>query len=120
MDAEYVVWTDESPWPTDVKTLIPFLEDMRSHLGTNYRKIVADAGYESEENYEYLKKNDMTSYIKPKTYECEKKRSFKNAIGNRENMTYDRVTDSYICANGKRVECQGTKKGKSRKEPLRM
>lgn len=29
-------------------------------------------------------------------------------------MTYDRVTDSYICANGKRVECQGTKKGKSR------
>lgn len=114
VDAEYVVWTDESPWPTDVKTLIPFLEDMRSHLGTNYRKIVADAGYESEENYEYLKKNDMTSYIKPKTYECEKKRSFKNAIGNRENMTYDRVTDSYICANGKRVECQGTKKGKSR------
>lgn len=40
-------------------------------MGTNYRKIVADAGYESEENYEYLKKNDMTSYIKPKTYECE-------------------------------------------------
>lgn len=110
VDAEYVVWTGESPWPTDVKTLIPFLEDLREHLGSNYRKIVADAGYESEENYEYLLKNGMISFIKPNNYEISKKHSFQNAIWRRENMAYDAATDSYLCANGKQVKCEGTKK----------
>ena len=114
VDAEYVVWTGESPWPTDVKTLIPFLEDLREHLGSNYRKIVADAGYESEENYEYLLKNGMISFIKPNNYEISKKHSFQNAIWRRENMAYDVTTDSYLCANGKQVKCEGTKKRKSR------
>ena len=92
VDAEYVVWTGESPWPTDVKTLIPFLEDLREHLGSNYRKIVADAGYESEENYEYLLKNGMISFIKPNNYEISKKHSFQNAIWRRENMaSYNKV-----------------------------
>lgn len=114
VDAEYVVWTGESPWPTDVKTLIPFLEDLREHLGSNYRKIVADAGYESEENYEYLLKNGMISFIKPNNYEIFKKHSFQDAIWRRENMAYDAATDSYLCANGKQVKCEGTKKRKSR------
>ncbi|WP_278675942.1 IS1182 family transposase [Acidaminococcus fermentans] len=114
VDAEYVVWTGESPWPTDVKTLIPFLEDLREHLGTNYRKIVADAGYESEENYAYLLKNGMISFIKPNNYEISKKHSFQNAIWRRENMAYDAATDSYLCTNGKQVKCEGTKKRKSR------
>ena len=40
----------------------------------NYQKIVADAGYESEENYVYLSKHNQTSYIKPQNYEQLKKK----------------------------------------------
>lgn len=39
------------PQPTDTTTLIPFLKSMEESLNFKYLKIVADAGYESEENY---------------------------------------------------------------------
>ena len=47
----------------------PFLKDMESHLGFKYSEIVADAGYESEENYLFIEGNGQTAYIKPQNYE---------------------------------------------------
>ena len=41
---------------------------------------MADAGYESEENYVYLEKNKQNSFIKPQTYESMKKARFKKNI----------------------------------------
>ena len=52
-EAQFIVWADVFPKPTDTTTLIPFLEGMHQHLGRKYPNIVADAGYESEENYAY-------------------------------------------------------------------
>ena len=46
------------------QTLIPFVKDMEEHLSFHYRDIVADAGYESEENYLFLEGNGQTAYIK--------------------------------------------------------
>ena len=64
VDSEYITWIDISPHPTDTRTLIPFLKDMENHLGFKYSEVVADAGYESEENYLLLwlnVKNSMES-----------------------------------------------------------
>ena len=61
----------------DAATLIPMLNDMLEKLGHKYTNIIADSGYESEENYRYLGKEDMTRYIKPQTYEIWRKKSFK-------------------------------------------
>ena len=52
------------PNPSDSKTLIPFLDKI-SNLNLNIKNIVADAGYESISNYEYLEKMGYNSYIKP-------------------------------------------------------
>lgn len=57
VDSEYITWIDISPRPTDTRTLIPFLKDMEKHLGFKYSEIVADAGYESEENYFFIEGN---------------------------------------------------------------
>lgn len=56
VDSEYITWIDISAKPTDTGTLIPFLKDMEKHLCFRYQEIVADAGYESEENYLFLEK----------------------------------------------------------------
>ena len=72
VDSEYITWIDISPRPTDTCTLIPFLKDMESHLGFKYSEIVADAGYESEENYLFIERNGQTAYIKPQNYEISK------------------------------------------------
>ena len=101
VDAEYVTWLDIYPNPTDTLTLIPFLKDMEKHLSFKYKNIVADAGYESEENYVFLEKNGQAGYIKPQNYELSKQRNFRKDISRRENMDYDPTTDTYKCKNGK-------------------
>ena len=60
VDAEYVTWLGIYPNPTDTLTLIPFLKDMEEHLSFKYKNIVADAGYESEENYVFIESNGQT------------------------------------------------------------
>lgn len=51
VDSEYITWLDISERPIDMRALIPLLKNMKVYLSLNYKEIVADAGYESEENY---------------------------------------------------------------------
>ena len=103
VDSEYIVATDIFSDRNDVWTFVPFLQRMEERLGFKYPTATADAGYESEEGYDYMKKNGQKPYIKPQTYEKWKKRSFKNDISKRENMIYDEENDTYICHNGKKL-----------------
>jgi transposase len=103
VDSDYIVWAAISPRPTDTRTLIPTLTDMQKNLGFKYENIVADAGYESEENYLFLEKNGQRSFIKPNNYEISRTRKFKTDISRRENMTYDADHDMYICFNHRRL-----------------
>lgn len=107
VDSEFIVWTGCFQNPADMTTFIPFLEEMRQHIGCSYQNIVADAGYESEENYQYLKDHAQKSFIKTKTFEQRKTKKYKEDIGRSENMTYDPETDEYTCANGKKLRPEG-------------
>lgn len=89
---------------TDSTTLIPFLENLETKIKARYQNIVADAGYESEENYLYLEEKGQTCYIKPQTYEQWKKRNFKKDIRKRENMIYNAELDEYTCHYGKQLK----------------
>lgn len=114
VDAEYITWLTIGPQPTDTTTLKPFLMEMDEHLAFKYKKIVADAGYESEENYAYIENEGQIAFIKPSNYEISKKRKYKNDISRVENMNYDAGTDSYLCKNGKRLKIVGTINRKSK------
>lgn len=104
VDAEYIVWLSIEQVTTDVRTLKPFLKEMEEQLSFKYEKIVADAGYESEENYAFIDQNDQEAFIKPSNYEISKTRKYKNDISRVENMDYDAETDTYVCGNGKRLK----------------
>jgi transposase len=114
VDSEYVVWITAGPQPTDTTTLIPFLESMKQEVGHVYPNVVADSGYESEENYLYLEKNVQAAYIKPSNYEQSQTRKYHTDIGRRENMLYDAASDSYLCSNQKKLIKIGTRKTKSK------
>lgn len=104
VDSEYVTWLKVGPEPTDTTTLIPFLKSMEENLKFKYKKIVADAGYESEENYLYIETNDQLSYIKPSNYEISKTRKYQKDISRIENMEYIENEDCYICENGRKLK----------------
>ena len=98
VEAEYIVGVGIFHSTTDVTTLVPFLTSMEARLSKKYEQIIADAGYESEENYAYLKTKHQKVFIKPTNYEQIRTRTFKAQIGKRENMTYDEASDTYTCA----------------------
>jgi transposase len=114
VDSEYITWLTVGPEPTDTTTLIPFLKRMESYLKFKYEKIVADAGYESEENYTYLEGNGQLAFIKPSNYEISKTRKYKNDIGRIENMEYNENGDYYICRNNKKLTVSNVIKRKSK------
>ncbi|MDO0136865.1 IS1182 family transposase [Clostridioides difficile] len=103
VDSEYIVWVSSGHQPTDTTTLIPFLKSIEDYTKFKYPKIVADSGYESEENYAFLEYNNQLSFIKPANYEISKTRKYKNDIGRIDNMDYDEKNDYYICKNSKKL-----------------
>jgi transposase len=114
VDSEYIAWLNVGHQPTDTTTLIPFIKSMENYLYFKYFKIVADAGYESEENYVYVKGNGQLSYIKPANYEISKTRKYQNDISRIENMDYTELGDYYTCKNNKKVTVNKIVKRKSK------
>ena len=103
VEGEYIVGVDVSSERSDQLTLIPFLDKLEKDLPEKFENVIADAGYESEENYMYLSKHNQKSYIKPQNYEKSKSKKFKEDISKRENMAYNIEEDYYICAYGKKL-----------------
>ena len=68
VESEYIVGVDSFTNRTDVQTLIPFLNRTRKHTNRVFENIIADAGYESSENYLYLEENGQYCFIKPHFY----------------------------------------------------
>lgn len=114
VDSEYIVWLTIGPQPTDTTTLIPFIKSMEAHLPFRYTNIVADAGYESEENYLFLEENGQTAFIKPANYEISKTRKYRQDISRVENMDYDQENDRYICSEGRSLTIKGTRREKTK------
>jgi len=103
VEGEYIVGVDISSERSDQLTLIPFLDKLEEELPMKFENVIADAGYESEENYNYLSEHNQNSYIKPQTYEKSKSKKSKRDISKRENMTYISEDDYYICSLGNKL-----------------
>ena len=115
VEGGYVIACQAFPDANDIRTLVPFLDTIYDMYGKRIENVICDAGYESEENYSYLKEHEHTTYIKPAMYDKWRKRSFKRDISKIENMEYDKEGNFYICSQGNRLEFQGTTTIKRRK-----
>ena len=97
----FIIGENISHHPSDMNTLKPFLKDLLEKNPNKLNKIVADAGYESEENYVFLAENNLTSYIKPSNYEKSKTRKYKKEQEIKKSLKYDEKQDKYISQEGK-------------------
>lgn len=105
VEGEYIVGVDISSERSDQNTLLPLLSRMEAGLqkaacDKRHACIVADAGYESEENYLGLQARGQLAYIKPQNYEKSKTRKYRTNVYLREHMPYDAATDTYTCPAG--------------------
>lgn len=103
VNSEYITGIETFPDRTDSRTLRPFLHRMEQFQQARYAEVVADAGYESMDNYLYLDETGQSCFIKPTNYEQKKTQKFRKQIGRIENMRYDQENDCFFCAQGRRL-----------------
>ena len=87
----YIIGFTVHPNPTDTKTFIPHLKYIEEKLGFLPKNIVADSGYGSEENYEYLEEKNLGNYVKYNKFHSEKKKKNRENPYLAENMAYDNL-----------------------------
>lgn len=97
----FVVGYDVFPNPTDTRTLKPHLENMERRLGTLPAHLIADAGYGSHENLDYLESKGIDAIVKYNTFHKEATRPWRTAPYRTENWPYDPISDSYSCPQGR-------------------
>lgn len=103
----------------DIHTLKPHIESYEELYETLPDVLTADAGYGSEENYDFLESKGIESYVKYNTFEKEQKKTNtlkdKREVFNRDNLYYNENEDFYVCPIGQRMDKIGefTSKTKS-------
>ncbi len=113
-NSEYILGIHVSSDRTDFSTLIPFVEELLAMYRRPIHSLVCDAGYESEENYAYLKRHHIDPFIKPSNHEYSKTRAYQKEMEFRLSMEYDEEDDRYTCKNGKRLNYKATRVRTSR------
>lgn len=93
---QFVLHYDIFPNPTDTRTLIPFIESAH-HLP---KQIVADAGYGSEENLDFLNNYGIDHLIKYGLFDKEQKKKFKLSHKNLNNWSFDEARNEFTHPEG--------------------
>jgi transposase len=88
----------------DITTLKPHLESYKRDIGRLPENIVADAGYGSLENYEYLEQEQVGAYVKYNYYYQEQQAKNKENPFRTENLYYNEQQDCYYCPMGQKMD----------------
>lgn len=102
----------------DMPVLKGHLEDTKTQLAaigkSMPKRLSADAGYGSEENYNYLELEGMENYVKYPGFYQEQRQSIKNNPFRSENLYYNTAEDYFVCPMGQHLTYRFTTKTKSK------
>lgn len=99
--------------PGDTATLGSHLEQFEKLYNKQSTKVVADAGYGSEQNYELMEDKHIEAFVKFNYFHKEQKRGFKQNIFHPDNLFYNAEQDYFVCPMGQHMEKIGTQNRKS-------
>ncbi len=98
---------------SDTTTYKEHLEEHKRLYGDYPKESIADAGYGSEENYEFAEQNHITPFVKYNYFHKEQKSKYKDDPFRSENLHYDPHSDRYFCPMGQPMECVGVIRNKT-------
>lgn len=92
----------------DIHTLKPHVNSFEYLYEFTPETLTADAGYGSEENYDFLEEKGIETYVKYNTFDKEqglsKKTKDKRKGFHRDDLHYNEKQDFYVCPMGQRME----------------
>jgi transposase len=89
--------------PGDTATYIPHMGSFNEKYEHYPDIAVADAGFGSAENYEFLDENGIQAYVKYNYFHKEQSRKFKLDISRVENLHYNAKDDYFVCPMGQKM-----------------
>ena len=96
------------PNPTDTLTFIPFLGSFPGRYGRFPKRVVADSGYGSEENYRFMDEAGIEGFVKYNRFHLENRPRYKPDTFHPDSLYYNEEGDYYICPMGQRMSRTGT------------
>jgi len=106
---QFITHFDFFPNPTDTLTMVPFFEGWEERYNAYPGTTVADAGYGSEENYEFMEGNEMEAFVKYNYFHAEQKKKFRENAFITQNLYYNATDDYFVCPMGQHLEKKGNK-----------
>ncbi|MCP4313552.1 MAG: IS1182 family transposase [Bacteroidetes bacterium] len=111
---QYILGYSLHQTSTDTGTLSAHIDEMKEQLGQTPEVLVVDAGYGSEENYEYLENKGIDAYVKFNNFHKEQTKKWKENPYRVENLHYNQELDCYFCPMGQAMTFIGQRTQKSK------
>lgn len=93
---------------TDTNTLISHLAQHIKHFKQKPSNVTADAGYGSEENYQWMEDKGITAYIKHNQFDRMQNETIRNKeCFKADQLEYDEQNNQYLCPIGEPMKHQG-------------
>ncbi len=89
LKSQYILGYTIHQTTNDTTTLQTHMESLKENLGKMPDTLVADAGYGSEENYEYMEDNDIEASVKYQYFHKERCEKWRTDPYRTENLPYD-------------------------------
>lgn len=96
---QFIIAAEVITDPTDRNALELMVGTSDENLKEQIKEVVADSGYSSYDNYEYLVKNDKVGYIPDQ--DLRKDLTEGKSSYHQDNFRYDKKHDTYMCLEGK-------------------
>ena len=121
-ESQFVIHYSLHQQTNDIHTLKPHLNTYEYLYEFLPHDLTADAGYGSEENYEYLEQKGVIAFVKYNTFDKEEqtfktKRKKKSAEDfHKDNLYYNEQQDFYVCPMGQRMNKVYQRKTKTKSD----
>lgn len=102
---------------SDKRQLAPLIDLAEKNTGNQAENILADSGYASYENYEWLEQYRKTAYLPDQEYEY--RSQLKEQPYDKSNFIYHLEKDTYTCPQGKELVLDRVFFHRTRKQKLR-
>lgn len=94
--------------PGDTSTLEDHLDSFEEKYDRQSSEVVADSGYGSEQNYDYMEQKEIENYVKFNYFHKEQSPKFRDNPFLTQNLFYNAEHNFYICPMGQRMYFAGT------------
>jgi hypothetical protein len=103
---QYIINASIHQKASETDQFIDHMEKLKQTLGRHPLLVSSDSAFGSEENYNYIERENIGNYLKYNTFHYEQTAGYKQNKFHKDNFKYDEQRDEYECPGKKKLSYQ--------------